>query len=195
MSFFNEDLQQEMQLKLLRAMNDDDSYTIEDYTKEFSENDIYNNNFNFSKFKIKFVNESDNQDPEYATSGASGFDLRANEDTVLRAGEFKAISTGLYFELPETYEIQVRPRSGLAVKNGITVLNSPGTVDSDYRGEIKVILINHSKIDFNISKGDRIAQAIISHVLSKNIIELTKVDSISNNTDRSTNGFGSTGIK
>jgi dUTP pyrophosphatase len=197
MSFFNEDLQQEMQLKLLRALNDDDSYTVEDYTKEFSdlvENSEFSSS-NFMKFNLKFVNESNNEDPEYATLGASGFDLRANEDTVLKAGEFKGISTGLFFELPVGYEIQVRPRSGLAFKNGVTVLNSPGTVDSDYRGEVKVILINHSKVDFNITKGDRIAQAVIGNVLAKNFINLKRVDSISNDTDRGTGGFGSTGVK
>ena len=197
MSFFNEDLQQEMQLKLLRAMNDDDNYTIDDYTKEFSDL-IENNEFsssNFMKFNLKFVNESNNEDPEYATLGASGFDLRANEDIVLKAGEFKGVSTGLFFELPLGYEIQVRPRSGLAFKNGVTVLNSPGTVDSDYRGEVKVILINHSKVDFTITKGDRIAQAVISAVLAKNFINLDRVDSISNNTNRGTGGFGSTGVK
>ena len=197
MSFFNEDLQQEMQLKLLRALNDDDSYTVEDYTKEFSdlvENSEFSSS-NFMKFNLKFVNESNNEDPEYATLGASGFDLRANEDTVLKAGEFKGISTGLFFELPLGYEIQVRPRSGLAFKNGVTVLNSPGTVDSDYRGEVKVILINHSKVDFNIAKGDRIAQAVISAVLAKNFINLERVNSISNDTDRGTGGFGSTGVK
>ena len=195
MSFFNKELQSKMQLKLLKALNIDDEYTIEDYTKEFSTNYIDKKDFSFIKFKVNFVNESNNPDPEYATSGASGFDLRANEDTILKAGEFKAISTGLFFELSEGYEIQVRPRSGLAVKNGVTVLNSPGTVDSDYRGEIKIILINHSKVDFNISKGDRIAQAVISTVLSNNIIELIKMDSLSNDTERNTNGFGSTGIK
>lgn len=197
MSFFNEDLQQEMQLKLLRAMNDDDNYTIDDYTKEFS-NLIENSessSSNFMKFNLKFVNESNNEDPEYATLGASGFDLRANEDTVLKAGEFKGVSTGLFFELPLGYEIQVRPRSGLAFKNGVTVLNSPGTVDSDYRGEVKVILINHSKVDFNIAKGDRIAQAVISAVLAKNFINLERVSSISNDTNRGTGGFGSTGVK
>ena len=197
MSFFNEDLQQEMQLKLLRALNDDDSYTVEDYTKEFSdlvENSEFSSS-NFMKFNLKFVNESNNEDPEYATLGASGFDLRANEDTVLKAGEFKGVSTGLFFELPLGYEIQVRPRSGLAFKNGVTVLNSPGTVDSDYRGEVKVILINHSKVDFNIAKGDRIAQAVISAVLVKNFINLERVNSISNDTDRGTGGFGSTGVK
>ena len=197
MNFFNEELQQEMQLKLIRVMNDDDTYTIEDYTKEFSDlvekNDYTSSNF--TQFKLNFVNESNNEDPEYAPLGASGFDLRANEDTVLKAGEFKGISTGLFFELPVGYEIQIRPRSSLAVKNGVTVLNSPGTVDSDYRGEVKVILINHSKVDFNISKGDRIAQAVIANVLSKNFINLNRVSSISNDTDRGTGGFGSTGLR
>lgn len=197
MSFFDEGLQKEMQLKLLKAMSGDENYTIEDYTNEFSNTNLMNveqitDNL---KFMVKFVNESNNEDPEYATLGASGFDLRANEDTVLKAGEFKGISTGLYFELPVGYEIQVRPRSGLAFKNGVTVLNSPGTVDSDYRGEVKVILINHSKVDFKIAKGDRIAQAVIANVLAKNFINLTKVSSISNDTDRGTGGFGSTGIK
>lgn len=197
MTFFNDKLQQEMSIKLIRAMDNDDSYSIEDYTKEFSSNQYttdYNGPSNLL-FGINFVNESTNEDPEYATSGASGFDLRANENTVLKAGEFKGISTGLYFELPLGYEIQVRPRSGLAFKNGVTVLNSPGTVDSDYRGEIKVILINHSKVDFNIAKGDRIAQAVIATVLAKNFINLKRVSSISNDTNRGTGGFGSTGIK
>ena len=197
MSFFNEDLQQEMQLKLLRALNDDDSYTVEDYTKEFSdlvENSEFSSS-NFMKFNLKFVNESNNEDPEYATLGASGFDLRANEDTVLKAGEFKGVSTGLFFELPLGYEIQVRPRSGLAFKNGVTVLNSPGTVDSDYRGEVKVILINHSKVDFNIVKGDRIAQAVMAFVHSKNVVSLIKVDDVTDDTSRGASGFGSTGTK
>ena len=197
MSLFDEGLQKEMQLKFLKAMSGDENYTIEDYTDEFSNTNLMNVEqiTDALKFMVKFVNESNNEDPEYATLGASGFDLRANEDTVLKAGEFKGISTGLYFELPFGYEIQVRPRSGLAFKNGVTVLNSPGTVDSDYRGEVKVILINHSKVDFKIAKGDRIAQAVITNVLAKNFINLTKVSSISNDTDRGTGGFGSTGIK
>lgn len=197
MSLFDEGLQKEMQLKLLKAMSGDENYTIEDYTNEFSNLNLMGIEHiaDNSKFVVKFVNQSNNEDPEYATLGASGFDLRANEDTVLKAGEFKGVSTGLYFELPVGYEIQVRPRSGLAFKNGVTVLNSPGTVDSDYRGEVKVILINHSKVDFKIAKGDRIAQAVIANVLAKNFINLTKVSSISNDTDRGTGGFGSTGIK
>ena len=202
MDFFDEELRGEMQLKLLKAMSDDEDYTIEDYTKEFSKSYPKTPNImgfeqfsNDLKFAVNFVNESNNENPEYATLGASGFDLRANEDTILKAGEFKGISTGLFFELPVGYEIQVRPRSGLAFKNGVTVLNSPGTVDSDYRGEVKVILINHSKVDFNITKGDRIAQAVIANVLAKNFINLNRVNSISNDTDRSTGGFGSTGVK
>ena len=202
MDFFNEELREEMQLKLLKAMSDDEDYTIEDYTEEFSKSYLTTPNTmgfeqfpNDLKFSVNFVNESSNENPEYATLGASGFDLRANEDTILKAGEFKGISTGLFFELPVGYEIQVRPRSGLAFKNGVTVLNSPGTVDSDYRGEVKVILINHSKVDFNITKGDRIAQAVIGNVLAKNFINLKRVDSISNDTDRGTGGFGSTGVK
>jgi len=197
MSFYDSKLQEEMRNKLIRAMDNNDSYSIEDYTEEFSSNKYTTdyNKPNSPLFEVKFVNKSNNEDPEYATSGASGFDLRADEDTVLKAGEFKAISTGLFFELPLGYEIQVRPRSGLAAKNGVTVLNSPGTVDSDYRGEVKVILINHSKVDFNIAKGDRIAQAVIAYVLGKNVINLTKVNAISDNTDRGTGGFGSTGIK
>jgi dUTP pyrophosphatase len=197
MSFYNNKLQEEMQLKLIKAMSGDEGYTIEDYTKEFSNPNLMSyEEFPINlKFSVNFVNESNNEDPEYATLGASGFDLRANEDTVLKAGEFKGISTGLYFELPVGYEIQVRPRSGLAFKNGVTVLNSPGTVDSDYRGEVKVILINHSKVDFIIAKGDRIAQAVIANVLAKNFINLNRVSSISNDTDRGTGGFGSTGVK
>ena len=197
MDFFNEELREEMRLKLLKAMSGDEGYTIKDYTEEFSNPNImsFEEFPNDLKFAVNFVNESNNEDPEYATLGASGFDLRANEDTVLKAGEFKGISTGLFFELPVGYEIQVRPRSGLAFKNGVTVLNSPGTVDSDYRGEVKVILINHSKVDFNIAKGDRIAQAVIGNVLAKNFINLNRVNSISNDTDRGTGGFGSTGLR
>lgn len=197
MSFFDEKLRDEMQLKMLRAMNENDEYTLDDYLKEYSHDNLMSLDMFPSelRFGINFINESNNEDPEYATLGASGFDLRANEDAILKSGEFKGISTGLFFELPIGYEIQVRPRSGLAFKNGVTVLNSPGTIDSDYRGEIKVILINHGKEDFKIAKGDRIAQAVIATVLAKNFVNLTKVNSISNDTDRGTGGFGSTGIK
>jgi dUTP pyrophosphatase len=105
------------------------------------------------------------------------------------------IPTGLFFEIPDNFEIQVRPRSGLAVKYGVTVLNTPGTIDADYRGEIKVILINHSKGDFAINHGDRIAQGVLAAVTAKNYVNLIKVNNISDNTERGAGGFGSTGLK
>ncbi len=128
--------------------------------------------------------------PQYQTSQSAGFDLHSIEDIVLLPGERKLISTGLSFEIPQGYEIQIRPRSGLAYKHGISVLNSPGTIDSDYRGEIKVLLINYSDEEFEIKLGDRIAQAIIQKVIQAQFIE---VDSL-NNTERGDGGFGSTGV-
>jgi len=147
---------------------------------------------------INFINESNNQDPDYFHEGDSGFDFRANlsddEIVVIKPMERKLIPTGLYFEVPRGYELQVRPRSGLALKNGITVLNTPGTVDSNYRGEVKIILINLSNEDFTINSGDRIAQGVISPLLDKMWGELNKV-SVLNKSNREKGGFGSTGIK
>ena len=135
--------------------------------------------------------------PTYATAGSSGFDLRAflNNPIMIKAKSFLVVPTGLFFEIPENFEVQIRPRSGLAAKNGVTVLNTPGTIDADYRGEIKVILINHSDVDFVIQNGDRIAQAVIAPVLNSNIINIEEVKDISLNTERSDGGFGSTGLK
>ena len=127
--------------------------------------------------------------PAYQTKEAAGFDLHSIEDIVIKPSERKLISTGLAFEIPYGYEIQIRPRSGLAYKHGITVLNTPGTIDSDYRGEIKVLLINHSNEDFEIKINERIAQAIIKEVIQANFIE---VDELSD-TERGKKGFGSTG--
>lgn len=150
------------------------------------------------RFGLKFENRSNNPDPAYATAGSSGFDLRANlgsEIISLRAnGGYQLIHTGLYFEIPPNFEIQVRSRSGLALKNGVAVLNAPGTVDSDYRGECSVILINHGNVPFVVRHGDRIAQAVVMSVINTNIIRLTKVDKISENVTRGENGFGSTGV-
>ena len=128
--------------------------------------------------------------PEYKTDGSSGMDLMANvEQTVkILPGEKKIISTGIMVAIPEQYEIQIRPRSGLAAKNGISVLNTPGTIDSDYRGEIKVILINLGKDIFQISKNDRIAQMIICPIIK---VELKEVESLPE-TVRGEGGFGST---
>ena len=128
--------------------------------------------------------------PEYKTDGSSGMDLMANvEQTVkILPGEKKIISTGIMVAIPEQYEIQIRPRSGLAAKNGISVLNTPGTIDSDYRGEIKVILINLGKDIFQINKNDRIAQMIVCPIIK---VELEEVESLPE-TIRGKGGFGST---
>jgi len=128
--------------------------------------------------------------PEYKTDGSSGMDLMANvEQTVkILPGEKKIISTGIMVAIPEQYEIQIRPRSGLAAKNGISVLNTPGTIDSDYRGEIKVILINLGKDIFEIKKNDRIAQMIVCPIIK---VELEEVESLPE-TVRGEGGFGST---
>ncbi len=130
--------------------------------------------------------------PEYKTKGAAGADLCAllEAPVTIPAGKFAMIPTGLFFEIPEGYEVQVRPRSGLAAKNGVTVLNTPGTIDSDYRGEIKVILINLGNADFTINSGDRIAQMIISPVTQA---AFTISDKLSE-TERGSGGFGSTGV-
>ena len=187
----------EMRQKILLMSDPDSGYTMEDFEKEYN-NMNYNQNIDYTKFNFKFKNESDNPDPEYATAGSSGFDLRANLTqtiTLSPKGGFAIIPTGLYFEIPENFEIQVRSRSGLAAKNQVCVLNSPGTVDADYRGEVKVILINHGEDDFFVNHGDRIAQAVISSVIGKNFVKLERVNNINENTERGSGGFGSTGVK
>ena len=140
---------------------------------------------------IKIINTSENKKPEYATPGSSGLDLRANlpEPVTLQSLERKMIPTGLFIEIPFGYEAQVRPRSGLALKKGITCLNSPGTVDSDYRGEIKVILINLSTEKQTINHGDRIAQMVICKI--ENAL-LQPVEQLENSL-RGDGGFGHTG--
>ena len=127
--------------------------------------------------------------PAYATEGAAGLDLRAAEGAVLQPGAHLLLPTGIAIALPQHFEGQVRPRSGLAVKHGVTVLNAPGTIDSDYRGEIKVPLINHGHQNFVVHRGDRIAQLVIAPVAQ---VKLTEVSSIEE-TARGENGFGSSG--
>ena len=131
--------------------------------------------------------------PEYKTTGASAMDLVAaiSEDVIIPSGEIRMIPTGIAIELPHNTEAQVRSRSGLAIKSGIAVVNGIGTIDEDYRGEICVGLINHSKVDFKISRGDRIAQMAIMEVLKPTIVI---ADDLSD-TDRAAGGFGSTGVK
>ena len=143
--------------------------------------------------KVGIINRSDHPNPSYKTSGSAGMDIRANisKSLILESGERVSVSTGIFAEIPDNFEIQVRPRSGLAAKNGITVLNSPGTIDSDYRGEIKVILINHSSELFKINNGDRIAQIVVSKIEKIDWQEVVQPTI----TERGVGGFGSTGTK
>jgi dUTP pyrophosphatase len=127
--------------------------------------------------------------PAYATSGAAGMDVVSAEDVTIAPGARHAVATGLALAIPEGYEIQVRPRSGLALKHGITVPNTPGTIDSDYRGELKVILINHGAEPFAIARGDRVAQLVLAPVVQAAWSEVAELDA----TTRGEGGFGSTG--
>ena len=141
--------------------------------------------------KIKIINHSANPLPEYATTGSSGMDIRAslNEPVTLQSLQRYLVPTGLFIELPAGYEAQIRPRSGLAVKQGITCLNTPGTIDSDYRGEIKIILINLSAEEQVINPGDRIAQMIIQSTEKAEWLPVTELEV----TERNAGGFGHTG--
>lgn len=141
--------------------------------------------------RVKIINKSNNALPAYETASSAGMDLRAfvDADVVLKPFERKLIPTGLYIELPDGYEAQIRPRSGLAIKSGITVLNSPGTIDADYRGEIKVILINLSQDEFTIKSGDRICQMVIAKHEKAEFVEVNEISE----TERGAGGFGHTG--
>ena|SRR5690554_6655995 len=143
--------------------------------------------------QINIINKSKHDLPKYATEASAGLDLRANIDEAIEIGSLEKVivPTGLFMEIPIGYEAQVRPRSGLAFKHGVTVLNSPGTIDADYRGEIKVILVNLSKEKFVIEDGERIAQMVIA---AHEQAEWNEVDEL-NDTSRGAGGFGSTGKK
>lgn len=139
---------------------------------------------------VKIVNNSDNALPQYETGGSAGLDVKSAENGLLKPGEFKLITTGIRVEIPYGYEMQVRPRSGLAKNYGITVLNSPGTIDADYRGEIGVILINHGQYDFEVKPGDRIAQLVLCPVEK---VQWLATHTLGTSTKRGDKGFGSTG--
>jgi dUTP pyrophosphatase len=141
--------------------------------------------------KFYFDNEEDYYDLVPQTEGSSGIDLRSNQDMILKSKDFKLVSTGLKVDIPKGYEIQIRPRSGIAFKKGITVLNSPGTIDSDYHGFIGVILINHSYEDFKISKGDRIAQMVVAKTFTQDFRFVDSREGFIS--QRGEGGFGSTG--
>ncbi len=142
--------------------------------------------------KIFVINKSDNPLPEHQTESSAGADIHAylpDGDVIISAGEKEIIPTGIYIEIPVGYEVQVRPRSGLAFKHGVTVLNSPGTIDADYRGEVKVLLINHGKEAFVVKSGERIAQIVFSEYQR---VEWESVNQLSD-TERGSGGYGSSG--
>lgn len=143
--------------------------------------------------KIQIINKGRQPLPTYATPQSAGMDLRANidEPITLRPMERHLVPTGLYMALPAGFEAQIRPRSGLALKHGVTVLNTPGTVDADYRGEIKVLLVNFSQEDFVVNEGERIAQMVIAKHEQGEFVEVETLDE----TERGTGGYGHTGVK
>lgn len=143
--------------------------------------------------KVLIVNKSGNPMPAYATPGSAGMDLRAanNEDIVISPLGRAIVPTGIFLQLPVGYEAQIRPRSGLAAKSGVTVLNSPGTIDSDYRGEVCAILVNLSDKPFTVSRGDRVCQMVIARHETAELVEVQSLD----DTERGDGGFGHTGVK
>lgn len=173
-----------------QAMMESLGIDIDDLQKQF---DAQSQNVMDAKVPLSFINDSENKNPEYAYESDSGFDLRANEDLWIHANDRTLIPTGLRFDIPEGYEIQVRSKSGLALNQGLMVLNSPGTVDSGYQGEIKVIMFNTTNQKIKIEKGQKIAQAVLCPVVSGKWVDLIKVENI-NDKDRNSNGFGSTGL-
>ncbi len=143
------------------------------------------------KVDVKIMVEEGVEIPTYAKDGDAGFDIRANEIVIIQAGHRYAVKTGIKMAIPEGYELQIRPRSGLALKQGLTVLNTPGTIDSGYRGEICIILHNTSDVYRTICKGDRIAQGVLKRAPQANFIKVNELDE----TDRGEGGFGSTGVE
>ena len=145
----------------------------------------------FDRVQVKFYRETDNPLPEYQNKGDAGMDIRSNVNITIRAFNWVTISTGLYIIIPYGYEGQVRTRSGLAAKFGLQVLNSPGTIDSGYRDELKIIMINHNHHSYEVKKGDRIAQLVISPMTQAQLEEVYEL----NKDDDRGGGFGSTGVK
>jgi dUTP pyrophosphatase len=189
------------QIKILKDLKDKlegaDMKNPQDLLKRFGVDANEMNDFFMKsqekKINLSYTNESENENPSYAYQSDSGFDLRSTEDIWIQANDRKLIPTGLRFDIPDGYEIQVRSKSGLALNQGLFVLNSPGTVDSGYQGEIKVILFNTTNDRIKINKGQKIAQAVLCPVVNGKWIDLVKVINIDKK-DRNDNGFGSTGL-
>lgn len=173
-----------------QAMLESMGIDVDDLQKQF---DSESQSIVDTKVPLRFINDSENKNPEYEYQSDSGFDLRSSEDIWIHPNSRKLISTGMRFDIPEGYEIQVRSKSGLALNQGIMVLNSPGTVDSGYQGEIKVIMFNTTNEKVKIEKGQKMAQAVLCPVVSGKWVDLIRVENI-NDKDRNSNGFGSTGL-
>ena len=173
-----------------QAMLESMGIDVDDLQKQF---DSESQSIVDAKVPLRFINDSENENPEYAYQSDSGFDLRSSEDIWIHPNDRKLIPTGMRFDILEGYEIQVRSKSGLALNQGLMVLNSPGTVDSGYQGEIKVIMFNTTNQKVKIEKGQKMAQAVLCPVVSGKWVDLIRVDNI-NDKDRNSNGFGSTGI-
>ena len=189
------------QIKILKDLKDKlegaDMKNPQDLLKRFGVDANEMNEFFMKsqekKINLSYTSESENENPSYAYQSDSGFDLRSTEDIWIQANDRKLIPTGLRFDIPDGYEIHVRSKSGLALNQGLFVLNSPGTVDSGYQGEIKVILFNTTNDRIKINKGQKIAQAVLCPVVNGKWVDLVKVNNIDKK-DRNDNGFGSTGL-
>ena len=173
-----------------QAMLESMGINVDDLQKQF---DSESQSIVDAKVPLRFINDSENENPEYAYQSDSGFDLRSSEDIWIHPNDRNLIPTGMRFDIPEGYEIQVRSKSGLALNQGLMVLNSPGTVDSGYQGEIKVIMFNTTNQKVKIEKGQKVAQAVLCPVVSGKWVDLIRVNNI-NDKDRNSNGFGSTGL-
>ena len=173
-----------------QAMLESMGINVDDLQKQF---DSESQSIIDTKVPLRFINDSENENPEYAYQSDSGFDLRSSENIWIHPNDRNLIPTGMRFDIPEGYEIQVRSKSGLALNHGLMVLNSPGTVDSGYQGEIKVIMFNTTNEKVKIEKGQKMAQAVLCPVVSGKWVDLIRVENI-NDKDRNSNGFGSTGL-
>jgi dUTP pyrophosphatase len=179
-------------------LSDDEKSQMSDIFNQVGMEDwVYEASDNSMRLKVKIINNSENPDPTYQKVGDSGFDFMASlpeaATIVIEPMKRALVPTGLHFQIPIGFELQVRPRSGLALKNGITVLNTPGTVDSGYRGEVKVILYNTGEEPFVIKNGDRIAQGVIAPVQFSKTTKFMRVNNL-DESDRGSGGFGSTGV-
>jgi dUTP pyrophosphatase len=183
----------ELESKLTNVDMSDPSEMLKNLGIDINEiEDNFNEQYEIPKVSMNYVYKSENKEPEYAYATDSGFDLRANETVTLEPFGRALVPTGLFLDVPERCEVQVRPKSGLAIKRGLSVLNTPGTVDYGYTGEIKVIVFNFTNETQIINEGDKVAQAVVCPVIQGNQIDLVRVNEIKEK-DRNDNGFGSTG--